>query len=165
MRSPLRLVLILFATVMSGCAGSGLVPDVIPPRVALANFELLDGGALEQRFRITLRVQNPNPFPLPITGFDFDLDLNGRSFANGVNNTTTLIPRLGEEIVVVDASTSVLQVAQIIMGLPGRDTLTYGLNGQVFLQRSMGFSVPFSESGELGIPRGTGAGRLYEPTG
>lgn len=164
MRTPMRLVLVLFAATLAGCAGSGLVPDVIPPKVSLANLELLDSGALEQRFRITLRVRNPNPFPLPVTGFSFDLNLNGRSFADGVNNESTLIPRLGEEIVVVDASTSVLQVAQIIMGLPGRDTLTYGLDGKVFLQRGMGLSVPFSESGELAIPSGTGSNRLYVPT-
>ena len=162
MRSPMRLFLVLFATLASGCAGSGLVPDVDPPRVSLANLELLESGTLEQRFRITLRVRNPNPFPLPITGFSFDLDVNGRSFADGVNNTATLIPRLGEEIVVVDASTSFLQVAQIIMGLPGRDTLSYGISGQVFLQRSMGLSVPFSEDGELSLPTSTGATRLYE---
>ncbi len=162
MRSPMRLFLLLFATLASGCAGSGLVPDVDPPRVSLANLELLDSGTLEQRFRITLRVRNPNPFPLPITGFSFDLDVNGRSFADGVNNTTTLIPRLGEEIVVVDASTSFLQVAQIIMGLPGRDTLSYGISGQVFLQRSMGLSVPFSEDGELSLPTSTSGSRVYE---
>ena len=164
MQSPLRLALVLLATIISGCAGTGLVPDITPPRVTLANLELLDSTAFEQRFRITLRVRNPNPFPLPITGFSFGLDLNGRSFADGVNNTTTLIPRLGEETVVVDASTSVLQVAQIIMGLPGRDTLDYGLDGEVFLQRSMGLSVPFSESGELSIPRTGGPGSQYVPT-
>lgn len=164
MRSPLPVLMLMVAILASGCAGSGLVPDVDPPRVSLANLEMLDSGTLEQRFRITLRVRNPNPFPLPITGFSFDLDVNGRSFADGVNNDTVLIPRLGEEVVVVDASTSVLQVAQILMGLPGRDTLTYGINGQVFLQRSMGLSVPFSEEGELSLPTDVGSTRLYERT-
>ena len=164
MRSTLKLALILLAVTLPGCAGSGLVPDIDPPRVSLANLELLEGGGLEQRFRITLRVRNPNQVPLPITGFSFDMNVNGRSFADGVNNTTTLIPGLGERTVVVDASTSVLQVAQIIMGLPGRDTLTYGLEGQVFLQRGMGLSVPFSESGELSLQDATGSSRLYSPT-
>ncbi len=164
MRSTLRLALILVAVTLSGCAGSGLVPDIIPPRVSLANLELLEGGALEQRFRITLRVRNPNQIPLPITGFSFDMNVNGQRFADGVNNTSTLIPGLGERTVVVDASTSVLQVAQIIMGLPGRNTLSYGLDGQVFLQRSMGLSVPFSESGELSLDGVTGGSRIYRPT-
>ena len=164
MRSTLKLALVLFTVALSGCAGSGLVPDIIPPRVSLANLEMLEGGSLEQRFRITLRVRNPNQIPLPITGFSFDMNVNGRSFADGVNNTTTLIPGLGERTVTVDASTSVLQVAQIIMGLPGRDTLTYGLDGQVFLQRGMGLSVPFSESGELSLDGATGSSRLYSPT-
>ncbi len=163
MRSTLRLALLLFAVTLWGCAGSGLAPDIIPPRVSLANLELLEGGSLEQRFRITLRVRNPNQIPLPITGFSFEMNVNGRSFADGVNNTTTLIPGLGEQTVVVDASTSVLQVAQIIMGLPGRDTLTYGLDGRIFLQRGIGLSVPFSESGELSLQGGAGASRLYEP--
>lgn len=164
MPAPFRVMLILLAATLSGCAGGGLVPDVIPPRVSLANLELLDSGALEQRFRITLRVRNPNPFPLPVTGFSFDLDVNGRPFADGVNNESTLIPRLGERTVVVDASTSVLQVARMLMGLPGRETLTYGIDGQVFLQRGMGVSVPFSEAGELGLPSGTGSTRLWEAT-
>ena len=164
MRSTLKLALVLLTITLSGCAGNGLVPDIDPPRVSLANLELLEGGTLEQRFRITLRVRNPNQIPLPITGFSFDMNVNGRSFADGVNNDSTLIPGLGERTVVVDASTSVLQVAQIIMGLPGRDTLSYGLDGQVFLQRGIGFSVPFSESGELSLQGGTGASRLYRPT-
>ncbi len=164
MPSTLRLALILLTVTLPACAGSGLVPDIDPPRVSLANLELLEGGALEQRFRITLRVRNPNPIPLPITGFSFDMIVNGRSFADGVNDTATLIPALGERTVVVDASTSVLQVAQIIMGLPGRETLTYGLDGQVFLQRGIGVSVPFSESGELNLTGAGGASRVYEPT-
>ncbi|NNG04926.1 MAG: hypothetical protein HKM95_12615 [Inquilinus sp.] len=164
MRLFARPFLFLALLLVGGCSTDMIGRLVEPPQVSLVNFELLDSTALEQRYRFTLRFRNTNPFPLPMSGFTFDLGLNGRTFASGANNRATLIPMLGEEVVVVDASTSLLQVARILFDLPGRDSIDYALDGQAFVERDSSLRLRFGDSGSLSLPRSGGSTR-YEHAG
>ena len=165
MRLIVRPFILVTLLLVGGCTADmvGRLGD--PPQVSLVNFELLDSTALEQRYRFTLRFRNPNPFPLPMSGFTFDLGLNGRSFASGVNNQATLIPMLGEEVVVVDATTNMFQVARILFELPGRESIDYAIDGQAFVERDSSLRLRFGDSGSLTLPEAGGSTRLFESTG
>jgi LEA14-like dessication related protein len=63
--------------VLGACARLG---EAEPPQVRLADIRLLEGGLLEQRFRVDLRLGNPNDFDLPLDGLTFELELNDRPF-------------------------------------------------------------------------------------
>ncbi|MEE8272940.1 MAG: LEA type 2 family protein [Alphaproteobacteria bacterium] len=160
MPSILRPIVPFLVLVVTACAAVG--PVIEPPDVALADIQFLDAGVFEQRFRVTLRVRNPNDFSLPLDGFRFNLDVNEKPFARGVSNSAVTIPRLGEALVDVDTSTSVIDIAQLFMDLPTRETLDYTISGRVYLRGSILPAVPFEETGSLSLPT-TGIGlRILE---
>ena len=85
-----------------GCAG--MRGTLEAPEVFLVGLEPLPGEALEQRFEVRLRVMNPNDRALSIDGVDFTLSVNGSRLTRGLTNEEVTIPRLGEAVVVVVAT-------------------------------------------------------------
>ncbi len=144
------------------CAGIGPGQHVEPPQVRLADLEFAEVGLFEQRFRITLRIRNPNDFDLPIDGLRFALDVNDRPFVTGLSDRSVTVPRLGEQTVEVDASTTLLDVVDQFMGLTGRDVLSYRMIGTAFLRGVARREVPFEQSGSFRMAPGT---RSFAPTG
>ena len=69
-----------------------------PPQVSISDLHPVEMTLLEQRYAVTLRVQNPNPVSLPIIGIAFRLNLNEAEFARGVNAESVTIPAYGEEL-------------------------------------------------------------------
>ena len=136
---------------LSGCA-SGLEADFVSPQVSLVNLESIDSPGLQQRYRVTLRVQNRNTFPLSISGYIVNLSLNGNTVADGVNNSATMLAGLSEELVVIDTTTNAFQVLQTVLELPGRNSLAFGVNGKVFVQRDIEWTVRFWDNGVLRAP-------------
>ena len=137
------------------CAGIGPGQRVEPPEVRLANIEFVEAGLFEQRFLMTLRVRNPNDFDLPIDGLRFALDINDRPFASGLSNRSVTVPRLGEQTVEVEASTTLLDVVGQFMGLSGRETLNYRMTGTAFLRGAARREVPFEQTGSFRLAPGT----------
>jgi LEA14-like dessication related protein len=141
--------LALLLVTVSGCATLAPRMSVIPPEVRIADLEMLESNIFEQRFRVTLRVVNPNDFALPLDGVRFALDLNDRPFARGVGSHGITVPRLGDATVTVDASTSTFDILRQVLNASGRETLTYALNGTVFLAGHGRREVDFDQKGTL----------------
>lgn len=123
------------------------------PKVSLADFQLLGGNLVEQRFALKLRVQNPNDREIAIQGLSFDIDLSGKPFAHGVGDKATIVPRFGEGIVEVEAVSNLGSLVRQIgeMAKAGRDGLPYRVKGSVLAD---GFgSVPFDSRGEWKLPQ------------
>ena len=162
MMRAMRAIVLGLLIAASGCAGIGPGQRVEPPEVRLADLEFVDAGLFEQRFRMILRVRNPNDFDLPIDGLRFALDVNDRPFATGLSNRSVTVPRLGEQTIAVDASTTLLDVVQQFMGLSGRETMSYRLAGTAFLRGTGTREVPFEQSGSFRLTPGS---RSFAPTG
>jgi LEA14-like dessication related protein len=133
----------------AGCATLGHGVKVLPPEVRIADLEMLESTVFEQRFRVTLRVGNPNDFELPLDGVRFALALNEQPFARGFTAHGVTVPRLGEATLTVDASTSTLDLIRQVLNAPGREKLTYALDGTVFLKGGARREVPFEQAGML----------------
>jgi len=101
------LAIIAMLVVLTGCAA---LDKTAPPQITLSDIRMLEGGLFEQRFQVDLRIRNPNDFDLPIDGLTFALELNGSDFADGVSDQRVTVPRLGEAVVPVTASTTLLQM-------------------------------------------------------
>lgn len=151
MRTMLKPALVVLMLVVAGCA-SGPEADFVSPQVTLVNLESIDSPGLQQRYRVTLRVQNQNTFPLSISGYIVNLSLNGNNVADGVHNAAMVLPGLSEELVVVDTTTNAFQVLQTVLELPGRTSLSFGVNGKVFVQRDIEWTVRFWDNGVLRVP-------------
>lgn len=140
------LIMLCILAVVSACTE---IQTAEPPQVHLTDIQMLDGGILEQRFQVDLRVGNPNNFDLPLDGLTFDLELNDRSFAQGFSNEAVTIPRLGEAMVRVIATTTLFDVVQQVLVLGQRDDLSYRIEGQVYLQGITSRAVPYEQSGRM----------------
>lgn len=137
---------ILFA--LGGCAS--LAPKVDPPHISLNDIKLKEVGLFEQRFTLTLRIQNPNDFALPIKGMDYEVFLNDQKFARGVSSDAVTVPALGEALTSVDVISNagnVWQQMQTLMN--GRQpALRYRLVGGLrVVNRAL--KVPFDYQGEF----------------
>jgi LEA14-like dessication related protein len=143
MRAMASAGVLLLATTI-GCAGWFAAGE--PPDVLVTNIAPLDSTAFEQRLQVGLRIRNPNDHDLQVTGMDFRLDLNGTRLARGLSNQDFAVPRLGEAVVTVETSTSMLDIVRQVLGLRTASRLAYAISGVLYVQ---GGKLPFEHAGLL----------------
>lgn len=133
---------------LTGCAG--LTTREAPPRVNLVNLRLIDMQLFEQRYGLTLRIQNPDRQPLAIEGLSFEVELNGKSFAHGVSNRATQIPAFGEAVLEVEVVSTLFGLVEQLRRLEQRQgqPLSYRIAGRISTAGSL-LSIPFEQQGEL----------------
>ena len=139
----MRMIFVGIILALTGCT------HYTPVDVFVVGLTPTEGGALEQRVRVDLRIQNPNDQPLNAHGLRIQLDVNGQRLARGVSDTAFTVPRLGEATTSIVATTSLFDVARQLVILSGRQTINYVLDGEVFLD-GFGRGVKFHQAGELG---------------
>ncbi|MBW2096784.1 MAG: LEA type 2 family protein [Deltaproteobacteria bacterium] len=144
----LLFVLMLF---FFGCAGLG--KRLEPPGINVANIQVQEVKAFETVLKIDLRLINPNDVPLDIKGLNCNLELNGKRFASGVANAKKVIPPYGTGVIPVVVYSSVFKVIRGIVGLQGKENLTYRLKGRLRLEgnRLLGSTIPFESAGVLSL--------------
>lgn len=126
---------------IGGCASLGVGAD--PIEVNLVGLTPLPSTAFEHRLRVDLRLRNPNPRAYRIDGLRFRLDVNGRRLASGQTELDVELPRLGEVVVAVVATTTLLDLVHQILVLGARSEaeqqhFDYELSGRVFLAGTWG---------------------------
>lgn len=144
-------ILVFFLAACSGLGGLSQKPEI-----SLAGLDLVELGLFEQRFVMKLRIRNPNDVDLPINGMTFDVELNGQAFAKGLSDRAVTVPRMGEALLEVKATSNLGSVLRQLRELQkgGRDRVDYRLFGRISLD---GFgSIPFDRRGDLQMP-------LFEP--
>jgi LEA14-like dessication related protein len=145
-----RLVLLAALMLAASCARFG---DAIPPEVRLADVRpAAGGGVFEQRFFADLRLVNPNDFAIEVDGLTLNLELNDQPFAHGQTSQSVTVPRLGEAVMPVEASTGILDLARQLFALADRGDLSYRISGVAYLAEGLGTtSVPYRTEGRLGL--------------
>jgi LEA14-like dessication related protein len=142
----LWLAAILTLCLASGTGGASLGLGSYEPEVYLVNVTPLSGTAFEQRVRVDLRLRNPNRREIPFNGLDFVLDVNGEPMARGYNSEGGILSGYGEQVVSVDANTTVLDLIRQFGVLNDRDRKRrgYELRGRLHLAGAFRRSVDFS---------------------
>lgn len=139
---------VVCAIVVIGCATN--IKD--PPRVSLVGIKPVDVQLFEQRFALTLRIQNPNDTAIPIRGMDYQVTLNGKKFADGVSNETVTIGAFSEEVVTVNVTSTLVRVFEQLRKLDkgGTGIFSYGISGGLALEGAIG-KIPFAYTDELDL--------------
>lgn len=143
------LILLTALGLMLGCTAAQVMKD--PPRVMLVSVDVGQSTVLEQRYLVTLRIQNHSPADLAVSGLAFDLYVNDKLFASGVSSDALTVKGFGEGEMKAKASSTALALYRQIMVLAGEDRskLTYRLSGKLGLG---GLStLPFEKKGELAL--------------
>lgn len=145
-----RLIPLSILFLISGCT---LLPSQIEkPTLHVADVRLIDAGLFEQRFMLSLRVQNPNDFDLPIEALNYELTINDKPFAQGASAKSITIPRYGSGLIEVEGISTLSTLLRQLPELQGGSLkgLRYQLKGNLTLQ-GFGRRVPFDQQGEIGL--------------
>lgn len=118
------------------------------PEVSLVDLRPLPSEGFEQRFVVTLRVVNPNDFPLAADGLDLTLEMNGRRLARALSDESFVVPRLGQSLVTLVATTNLIDLFRQAIRLSEAGRLDYTLRGRV-LQSGTGEWLGFEQKGTL----------------
>ena len=134
---------------LAACATFGLGPH--PIDVNVVRLTPLPSTSYEHRLRVDLRLRNPNDRSFQIEGIRFVLDVNGRRLASGVSDQSAALPRLGEVVVSVTTTTSMLDVVNQLVetgeeSQGERPSFDYQLRGRVFVAHSWG-GIDFARKG------------------
>lgn len=145
-----RSLAIASLALLSACAG--LVGISQKPEVSVAGLNLVQMGLFEQRFALKLRIQNPNDVELRINGLSFEIELNGQSFITGLSDRGVTVPRFGEAMLEVMATSTLGSALKQLRDLQqgGRERVEYRIVGRLNLS-GMG-TVPFERRGDLQMP-------------
>jgi hypothetical protein len=132
-----------------GCASLGIGAE--PIEVNLVGLTPLPSTAFEHRLRVDLRLRNPNPRAYRIDGVRFRLYVNGQRLASGMADVEAELPRLGDVVVPVTATTTLLDLVNQIVVLGARSEtaqkeLDYEITGRIFLAGAWG-GIDFERHG------------------
>lgn len=144
-----QIVIGLLALALAAC--TGLPFQAQAPKVRVADVDIKSLGLLEQRFDVSLKVDNPNDFDLKIEGLEFDLEVNGRPFAKGGSQDAALIPAASGAVLHVEAVTRSRDLVGQLKALPPQaleDGIPYRIEGRVKTDRT-GW-LPFRHEGRYG---------------
>ncbi len=138
-------VMLLALVSLGGCASfRGEMP-----RLNVVNLKVVEATPLEQRYQVRLRIQNPNAKGIILDGLNFDLYLNESHFISGMSGQKVKVPRYGDAVVDVMATSTVFSFYhQLVTLSKGRGSnLNYKLKGKLSLK---GYRpLPFEKTGDL----------------
>lgn len=143
--------LLALVVVVGACAGMGAIRE--PPRVSVISIEPVDLQLLEQRYVITLRVQNPNDRAITIKGLDYEIRVNDEVFGRGVSNARVELPAYGEALAEVELVSTLSRLLRQFQALIERRTpsLDLAIDGGVSVEGIPG-AIPFHFENQLVLP-------------
>lgn len=146
-----RLAALLATATLCGC--SLLVPRLETPHLSVVGIDVVEASAMEQRFNVRMRVQNPNGRALPIRGLSYTMRLAGEDFGRGLMGKSFTVPPLGEAEFDMTVTTNLaMSLLRILPKLQhGQDALDYELKGKVSTDLGLLKTIPFTERGTLSM--------------
>ena len=141
----------ILGAVLTGCATMAGLSEA--PRVSLVSITPMGFQLFEQRFRVTLRVQNPNSQAITIRGLDYEIVVNEKPFAQGVSGKPLTVPAYGENSAQVEVVSTLQRILEQLDELSNRDkpTIDYAISGHVSVD-GIPIPVPFEYRGTLALP-------------
>lgn len=121
------------------------------PEFRVDRVTVLELGVSEQRFRVTLAVDNPNPHSLRVREIRYGLQLGGLDLAEGQSASAFTLAAEDTTTVDLEARTQLLGSLPGLMRMAysGRRTFDYTLTGEVDYGRFLRGSQAFSREGSL----------------
>ena len=148
-------VLLVF-TLLSGCAALQDVAKVDKPKASVAGVSVSDLSLQAVTLLVDVEVANPNAFALNTSGFDLDLDIAGSTLANVAQPDRQMsIPAKGSNHVKLPVTLAFSDVYKAVSGAAGKNSVPYGINGNVMLNLPVlgDVSLPLSFEDILPIPK------------
>ncbi len=131
-----------------GCASGSRAPA--PPRVAVQNIVALPATTQQQRYRVTLLIDNPNTEPLEIKELKFTLRLASEGLLDGRSNELLTVQALDQRTVTYELRSEIISSPQRLMSFVQgpANALPYELYGEVTLDRAFLTVLRFAATGQ-----------------
>jgi LEA14-like dessication related protein len=124
------------------------------PSVTPTNVEVIEAQMFEQRFKVTLHVENPNDRDLPIKSANAKLQIEDVEVGHGETAQPFTVPARGatdfDMIVTTNVATTLPGLLTRIVR--GGDLPHYQLSGWVHTDIGLLPPIPFSKSGQIAPP-------------
>lgn len=145
------LAITLIVAVVTGCASMTGLSEA--PRISLVSISPAGIRLLEQRFLVSLRIQNPNDRDITIRGLDYEIVVNDKVFARGVSGKPVSVAAWSDTTAEVEVVTSLDRIMEQLRGLAtrGKPTIDYAISGHVSVD-GIPFPVPFEYQDSLALP-------------
>jgi LEA14-like dessication related protein len=123
------------------------------PRVRLVSIVPVNFHLFEQRFLVTLQIQNPNRSDITVRGLDYAITVNDKVFAQGVSGKPITIPAYGENTAEVEVVSTLQRVIEQLQafGERGEPSLDYTISGHVDVD-GLPVPLPFEYQDTLTVP-------------
>lgn len=147
--------MVLLLTSVGLLAACASLPNQDPLSIDVTGIEPLpnEGGGMELRLTVRVRIQNPNDSDIPYSGAALDLDLNGRKLASGVSAVMGTVPRYGETVLEIPVTVSALNMARQVLGFvnaQGQHDVSYTVRGK--LEGGLFGTRRFTDEGTFELP-------------
>ena len=145
----------LALALLVACTGT---PERTPsPRVSILDIEPLDLNLFEQRYVVTLRIQNTHDDALHVTGMSYVIRLNDEEFASGTSDGPFTVPAYGDRLVQILVVSDPVRLLEQFRTLArqANPSLHYGIEGGIRLEGAPG-ELPYRYDDELSFPRRDG---------
>ena len=102
---------------------------------------------------------------LPINGLNFEIELNGQAFVKGLSDKAVSVPRFGEAVLEVMATSTLGSTLKQLRDLQkgGQERVDYRIVGRINIP-GLG-NVPFERRGDLQMPAVDNSPRKSLPPG
>ncbi|SEO72768.1 LEA type 2 family protein [Aquisalimonas asiatica] len=148
-RRPLLAWLLATLVTLSGC--SLFQPELEDPEFRLERIEVLELGMTQQRFMLTLAVDNPNSQSLPVRAIRYDLQVADLDFADGSSDKAFTVAGNETTMVEIEARSQLLsslpELIRMVHG--GQRNFDYAITGSVEYGRFFRGSRDFEQTGSV----------------
>lgn len=148
-RRALFSMMLTLVVLVAGC--SLFQPELEDPEFRLERIQVLELGLTQQRFMLTLAVDNPNRQSLPVRAITYDLQVADLDFADGSSDKAFTVAGNDVTKVEIEARSQLLsslpELIRLVQG--GQQEFDYAINGSVEYGRFFRGSRDFDQSGSV----------------
>ena len=90
----LRATFVALLATLASCASLG--PKLVAPELSLLGIQIMSADMFSQQFMVRVKVENPNDLEVTVSGLEYEIFLMGDSFAEGVSESSFVLPAKGE---------------------------------------------------------------------
>lgn len=150
-----KLLLLLLAFYLSGCAELSKHADAIKPTASLTGMRLANINFEQADLIFELAVENKNPVALDLAGMDYDLKIANQSLVSGVTAQAIKIKANATSPVQLPITLKFADLKKLPGELWNKDNFAYQLDTtfNIILPIIGNYAIPVSKQGELPVPK------------
>ena len=160
----LRATFVALLATLASCASLG--PKLVAPELSLLGIQIMSADMFSQQFMVRVKVENPNDLEVTVSGLEYEIFLMGDSFAEGVSESSFVLPAKGEaEFDMIVKTNFVSSLGRLVSRTGGGklENVPYQITGKLMLEKGVMRTIPFSHAGTVDFTKAKEKMKAIEP--